>query len=536
MAIQKTNNTVVAAALRTIYEQQQNAKKISTSTLTGLRNTQDLSSGNLITGAALNSAERAGQGRYSAMRNMGEYAGLAQDSMTEVEVALQEALSLAASATDPTTQVSTIALLDSQYSRVMAQITNTVATTHDAAGNKILSGVIGNYNAAATGNIALILGDPTTIEAVDAPTANTQLQAIVALHLDNPTKARLNAAANISTGIGGVAGTIDYLSRAMAIIPNIGVDPSQINAQLTDAIRSAKLATLICGANGAIAASIGAAQAAGLSTLVANLVNGTAGTDGGVAAAPVGANALVAAQVAAFLTPSEKANLLALVNANAGAGGVAVLNQISGVEFMSVFSLIQCFSNVTGFISNVASATQLQGANIPITAAGTTFPAGAKGTISQYILNAATSRIASAVPQTVQIGLSSTDTLSIQINDMSQAALGLSSTDILNTADAQTAITQIQAALQYVANAKSMLNGQIAQLSARRDATAAYIDDVTDQYNAITKSDLIKNATDTAQIGNTIAAAASAIGMEQSIQRTIFQAAKDIIRAAAASA
>jgi len=529
------NNSLGALAFRQAKQLTEKATVLGGEAARKKQDIGSLAPQQILADSILNNQLSTYTGCASASQNAISYLQNAQAALQEQQNILQAGLDLATqAATDPSMQsASTLATLDAQYTQVLNASNNVTQTTRDAVGNLVLTGLIMSAGSAAQGNIATIAGDVNTTHAANASLANIALKAaLAAVNLDAATLARLDtiASGSIVTYSNTFAGTIDYLSKAFGAISSIGIDTSQIQQQVNDAVRASQIGASLAAAIQAAKGVAGAPAGNTLSRIAAHLVNEAFPLlpAAGGAAAPVGVAAGNAAKIRALLTESEIQAIKDYASATPAAVAAA---DVTPAELIPMLQKISCLVNVSGLLPNpLAAPTDLFGA----LAAGNVDPAavfgnGAKDTISKYLTTALTNLITNAKPQTVQVGLNSTDTVRLQINNSTNTALGLADTTLLNVAGASSSVNKLKTALNLVSSNLANINNQITQLSNRSDSLNTQIDSLNEQIAAIEDTDLVANASQLSEINTSIGVVGSLINVSDTLKRTIADSASRIL-------
>ena len=590
-----SNGVLGAVAARTIKNAQQQAAQLGKAGATGKNLISTYTAGNLILDALKNNQYSTISASASACTNAISYLAPATAAIQEQQAILQNALALAnQAATDPSVQsAASMATLNNQYAALMAQLQNVTSTTHDAAGNAILTGVIASAATGAAQYITpLTLALPANYGAsivsglgTFATVSAGALAAINAAHIaitgqvtagtyGNTASAALAINASLtlmknnliaSNTNASPATLTDYISNAMGIIPTIAFNYAQVQQQIYDTKRVEQIAALlpdilvqagVIGGGGVIANQSTASIIACLTNTAVNVPamnNAPAGAP--LAVASAGTASCIAA--AALLTAAEKATLITLATTlgsvldNATGAG-----QTTGAQLCLILGQISSFANVVAGpngnpnLLTAASANSIIGAHVGAiggnavywgAGANQVMPVVCQEATVVYPINTALNMLSNAnyAPQRIQIGLNATDTMTLQINNTQNAALGLVATSLSiipganPIANAQSAVTALQSAASFLASTLATINNQTNALTARINSLNDQSDTLTDQLAAIENTDLTANASELSSVNTQISTAAALIGMQNTLKSTIANAARNILNQAA---
>ena len=566
-----TNSPLITQAARQQKQLTQFASVLGQEASTQKRNIGSISTTNVIIDAMKNGQLSILSGCDSAINNAIAYLQNAQASLQEQKALVQSALDFATqAATDPnlTAQLTT---LNNQFMNALAQIQAVTTTTHDAAGLAILSGVIGDFAATAAADLALI--NPAAVAALynentagvattgaQILLANTALSGVANIGVTGNASV-LNSLLNAAGIAQGNSGTIsEYISLALPLIPGIAMDPAQISQQVADAIKTERIAgalpdLLARALNSQGGPGVGlAAVGAVLPSVIAYMTNSAipaAGAQTG-AAAPTGADAASSAAFANLLSASDIASLKALM-AVGSMLAIAETNvgEMTTAHLGTILAAIPAIVNVFGGAGNIigvnglsiaaqatpvaAGAASIGAVAGPVAATaaeiggsvGTT--AAAMTAIRSYITTAALNFVNAAVPQKYQVGLNATDTVQLQIDSSTQAALGLSTSTITSVANAQASVTSLLTALQRIANNLSNINSQVNQLTARDTSINTQIDSLSEQISMIEDTDPVENASQLNDLTSGIVTIGALIAAGAAMKQMIAQSAQRIL-------
>lgn len=530
----------------------QQASVLGTAASTQKNPISTISAANIVLDGIFNNQKSTLTGCDTATQNAVAYLQSAQASLQEQQSLVQNALSLATSAATNPGLVTQLGTLNAQFLSALAQIDAVTQNTHDAAGNAILTGVVGSFNSganAALTEINAVAGvfNPTTAGAqtsgVNINAIRTALVGVPNIGINAGVTASLTNLANseIALGAGKMTGA-NFIAGALSVIPNIQIDASQIAQKIADAVRAEQIASSLPDVLAkALAASV--AQGDVTTTVIGYLTNSAipaSGTPNVLAGVNIAlAHQAATAAFAALLTPGEIAALKGLVAATGRLDHVgAAASTISVADIREIVTQITCCTNLNlqavganGIVVDAGTA----GNNVTGTAAQIGAVLGTTGacmtTIRKYVTDAAIAYVAGATAQqNIQVGLAATDTIQLKIASSTQTALGLSASTINTVANAQTASAALQKALERISSNLASINSQVDQLNSRTDTINNNIDTLAEQISSIEDTDLVANASQLGDINTAIGVVGALVQLDSTIKQTIAAASQQILR------